>query len=211
MANRINQKTDSELQAMLDVMAQNAPGLQAELGLSAAQLQEILDADADFRQAQDQAEQALNAYRSAVQAKADVRERAIELLSRRIATWKHDPSISSATLSEVGVYRNKRKRSRVPVFRPGNFMVVPNNTVNVLTWEPNGNEYRTVYVIESRKSVSEPWELVDFTTKTKFEHYGQTPGATVWYRVRAQRTELKSQWTMPSSVYFQENNGAAAA
>ncbi|MEX2244223.1 MAG: fibronectin type III domain-containing protein [Fimbriimonadaceae bacterium] len=205
MANGINNKKDDDLQALLAAMAQKAPEHQAELGLTAQQVQQIQDASAAFEQAQQGAHAALCAYRAAIEAKDGARHAAIELTARLIAGWKPNPDVSDATLADVGVERDRKRRRAVPVHRPGEVLVTTGNTVNALSWSPNGNEYRTVYIIESRASEREEWRFIAATTRTKLAHTGQRPGATVWYRVYAQRAGRNSGPTVPSAAYGEQS------
>ncbi|MEX2243121.1 MAG: hypothetical protein WD716_04650, partial [Fimbriimonadaceae bacterium] len=58
-------------------------------------------------------------------------------------------------------------------------------------------------------SEREEWRFIAATTRTKLAHTGQKPGATVWYRVYAQRAGRNSGPTMPSAAYGEQSLQAA--
>ncbi len=73
--------------------------------------------------------------------------------------------------------------------------------VNVLSWKRNGNAPRTIFNIEVRYGATGPWQLIGVTTRTKFQHEGQTPGRFAIYRVTASIRDLQSGYSNEAAIY----------
>ncbi len=75
------------------------------------------------------------------------------------------------------------------------------NGNNELKWNKNGNKPNTVYIIEGRLESEANFSFVGTTTKQKFAHKNQTPGARMFYRVKAQRHDQESTFSNTAVVY----------
>jgi len=59
----------------------------------------------------------------------------------------------------------------------------------------------TTFRVEMMLSEGKEWIFVGNTTKTKYEHTGQTPGVTIYYRITATRADMESEPSQTVSVY----------
>jgi len=91
--------------------------------------------------------------------------------------------------------------SSIPPITPTALAVLGfSDGTNRLTWNTAGNAPKTTYVIESRTGAG-PWTYVDSTTRSKYDHVGQTPGVHIEYRIKAKRPAGESAYTGVVSVY----------
>lgn len=72
---------------------------------------------------------------------------------------------------------------------------------HALKWKRNGNNYRTIFVIEALVGDAPDFVIVGTTTKTKFVHLNQKPGVRVVYRVTAQRNGKHSTHSNEAIIY----------
>ncbi|MCX6153094.1 MAG: fibronectin type III domain-containing protein [Candidatus Kapabacteria bacterium] len=75
------------------------------------------------------------------------------------------------------------------------------NGINSLNWNRNGNTQNTLFIIEYRHAVTQPWQMAGTTLKATFDHLNQTPGYTLYYQVKAQRNEMTSPPSNEVIVY----------
>lgn len=72
---------------------------------------------------------------------------------------------------------------------------------NKLSWNTAGNAARTNYIIEFRVGPTGPWQFLNTTTRSKYDHTGQTPGVRLEYRVKAKRPAGESNYSNIAVVY----------
>ena len=72
---------------------------------------------------------------------------------------------------------------------------------NKLDWKANGNKRGTLYIVEARYGTEGDFQPVATVLATKYLHSGQTPGTAVYYRITAQRGNLKSLPCDPVGIY----------
>jgi len=72
---------------------------------------------------------------------------------------------------------------------------------NALKFNRNGNKTGTIFIIEAKIGAATGYAMVGTTTKTNFNHTGQTPGVKAMYRVRAQRGDQFSDYSNEAVVY----------
>ncbi|MCX6154175.1 MAG: hypothetical protein NT007_08445, partial [Candidatus Kapabacteria bacterium] len=85
---------------------------------------------------------------------------------------------------------------------PTDLLANPNpNGTNKLSWNRNGNPQGTIFIIEMQDRPGFPWVLIGTTTKTTYDHQGQMPGITKYYRVRAQRNDTTTEPSNEAIVY----------
>lgn len=75
------------------------------------------------------------------------------------------------------------------------------NGTNELRWKRNGNQQGTTYYVQFTTDLGATWQTAGITTKTKFDHMGQTPGQRIGYRVTALRADRQSLPTATVWVY----------
>jgi len=73
--------------------------------------------------------------------------------------------------------------------------------VNSLKWKSGGNLRGVTYIIEYRVGTTDPFQFLDTTTRTTYDHTGRTPGQRVEYRVKAKRTTHESAYSNTAVVY----------
>ena len=89
-----------------------------------------------------------------------------------------------------------------PTAQPTSLLASPDSSgVNSLAWNRNGNKPATTFVIEAMLGASTTFEQIGTTTKTRFDHTGQTPGVKATYRVTAERADISSLPSQSVTVY----------
>ena len=112
-----------------------------------------------------------------------------------------NPGISNSLKEQLGLNVPSPKTVTPPV-APASVSVQPfANGINALSWGRAGNRPNTQYVIEAKRSQNGAWQIVDVTTKTKYDHIAQTPGRQVLYRVKAKRGDLVSGYSTGAVAY----------
>lgn len=171
------------------------------LGLDTAELLEISTAKSQYEAAFANQESARAAAKGATALCDQEWGDALATVSKFNAMIQAIPGISPELLGELGLNVPGGGGS-IPVFSPTNLSALGcSNGVNTLKWDRNGNESGGTYVIEAAYDGTNTWQIVDTSTRTKFDHTNQEPGRFVRYRVYAQRGQSKSNPSGTASVY----------
>lgn len=126
-------------------------------------------------------------------------ETTARLLVRKIQA---NPSITSDLKKKLGITAKDTNPTPINPIAPKDLLANPNaNGTNKLSWDRNGNPQGTIFIIEAQEQPGMPWAFVGTTTKSVYEHTNQTPGKTLYYRVRAQRTDVTSEPSNDAVVY----------
>lgn len=174
------------------------------LGLSAGDLTEISNAATNFDVAFANQEAMRDAAKGATALCDQEWSDAMAVASKFNAKFQAIPGISPELLAQLGL-NVPSGSGTVPVYDPIDLSAFgASNGVNTLRWKRNGNESGTVFVIETSYGSSNTWQIVDTTTRTKFEHIDQVPGVFVRYRVYARRGTTSSNPSNTASVYDPE-------
>ena len=113
-----------------------------------------------------------------------------------------NPAVTVALKASLGINTRDTPRVNTPPTKPTSLVATPDGAgINSLTWNRNGNKSGTVFVVEVMTGGATSFTFVKNTSKTKFDHTGQTPGATATYRVTATRAAMSSQPSAPAVVY----------
>lgn len=113
-----------------------------------------------------------------------------------------NPSVTSDLKKKLGITAKDTNPSPINPIAPKDLLANPNaNGTNKLSWDRNGNPQGTIFIIEAQEQPGLPWTFVGTTTKSVYEHTNQTPGKTLYYRVRAQRTDVTSEPSNDAVVY----------
>ncbi len=184
---------DADLQGWLTnflaVVQQDA----ALLGLSAADVGNLQSRVTDFTTSLGSVNAGKTAFESAVAAKTSVRgltETDVRDYVRRIQA---NPNVDNALKVSLGITVRSDTRSATAPATPTSLLAQPfASGVNLLEWNRNANKPGTQFVIECKPPLAEAWGFVAVTTKTRFSHTGQTPGAALLYRITAQRGDESS-------------------
>jgi len=119
----------------------------------------------------------------------------IRVLVRKIQA---NPAVPPELKAQLGINVGDAIPSSIMPQQPLDLMANPSASgVNKLQWNRNGNPFGTVFIIETQDKATSPWAFAGTTTKATFDHNGQIPGRTLFYRVIAQRNDTLSQ---PSEV-----------
>lgn len=126
-------------------------------------------------------------------------ETTARLLVRKIQA---NPSVTSDLKKKLGITAKDTNPTPINPIAPKDLLANPNaNGTNKLSWDRNGNPQGTIFIIEAQEQPGMPWTFVGTTTKSVYEHTNQIPGKTLYYRVRAQRTDITSEPSNDAVVY----------
>jgi hypothetical protein len=171
------------------------------LGMDPGELNEVSTAATQFNAAY-LAQEAARAAAIGATALADQEwAEAKAIVGKYNAMFQAIPGISPELLGELGL-TVPDGGGTIPVYVPTDLSALGcSNGVNTLRWKRNGNESGTIYVIEAAYDGTNDWQIVDNSTRPKFDHANQEPGRFVRYRVYAQRGATKSAPSGTASVY----------
>lgn len=125
----------------------------------------------------------------------------IALVATFANQFQANPAVPPELIAELGLTVRGGGGSS-PLFAPANLVADGcSNGINMLKWSANGNISGTQYIVEAAYDGTTDWDFVDVTTKSKFDHEGQTPGRPVVYRVYAKRAGQKSGFSNEATVY----------
>lgn len=191
---------DAQFRSWADNFAIKAGENESELGLTPEQVDELMDAAAEYYSAYQEAQRLKSAYQGSVAMKREARGR-LEALTRSIGkVILVDESISLDLKAELGMHVVKTPIASIEP--PTNLAAYPQaEGVNCLKWKRNGNSVHTVFIVEARTEDSNSWTYVGTTTKLKFNHQNQIPGEMITYRVHSQRGDQASGPSNQASVY----------
>lgn len=126
-------------------------------------------------------------------------ETTARLLVRKIQA---NPSVTSDLKKKLGITAKDTNPTPINPIAPKDLLANPNaNGTNKLSWDRNGNPQGTIFIIEAQEKPGMTWTLIGTTTKSVYEHTNQIPGKTLYYRVRAQRTDITSEPSNDAVVY----------
>ncbi|MBL8066157.1 MAG: fibronectin type III domain-containing protein [Chthonomonadaceae bacterium] len=188
----------SELRTMMQTFTTVATANAAALGLSPAQITEIGGQNTLFNTSLNDQTAAQAAAKGAVADCTLEKGDTVNLLRRFNAIFKANPAVSDELLDQLGLPPRNQGGDHLPVFAPTNLAALGcSNGVNSLTWNNGGNFPGVNYVVEASLDKGASWDIIDVVTTTKMEHFDQTPGVEISYRVYAKRRNIKSA---PSNV-----------
>lgn len=172
------------------------------LSLDPTEVAEITTANTNFSSSLD-AQEAARAQSLGATAFCDAKwEAALAIVSKYNAQFQAIPNISPELLGDLGLTVPGGGGGTIPVYAPTELSALgTSNGINSLKWKRNGNASGTIYVIEAAYGDGGEWQMVANSTRTRFDHSGQTPGQFVRYRVSAQRGSLVSAPSNTASVY----------
>lgn len=200
MANHRN-LNNSEFRELLDLISQKATGAPADFGLTAALIAEVDASSGEIGEGI--ADQIIK--RSAAKASTTTlkgrRKTGDDLVSRIKQTMKL-AGVPPQKFEELGLDADDASASTSQPVQPIELLVEGfSSGKNVLKFNKNGNKKTAVYLVEAKTGAANDFVIVGTTTKTTFNHTGQTPGTKVTYRVRAQRGDELSDYSNEATVY----------
>lgn len=123
----------------------------------------------------------------------------VRLLVKRIQAH---PGVSSTLKVSLGINPDNGTRTTTPPVTPKDLKANGSSLgVNSIAWNKNGNIPTTQFVIEAKKPADTTWNIVGQTTRSKFDHTGQTPGVKLEYRIIAARADKASVPSLSVTVY----------
>lgn len=78
---------------------------------------------------------------------------------------------------------------------------------NKIKWERGANPKDTIFVVQYKPYGTETWFVAGLTMKTRFKHTGQAAGVKIDYCVYAQRGDLQSPQSIPSTAWGSNQGG----
>lgn len=175
---------------------------QSELGISAAQLDELqhfktmLENKVNDRQATREA---------AAAAKIELKD-VVRNVTERIGSlnkgFKSNKTIPDSLIELLGLEANDNSLTTITPVAPTDLVVEGrSNGINYLRWKGGGNRSRTTYILEVKTAGSAEYKFVKALTKMRFEHKDQPPGVRAFYRVKAIHSDLESSYSNEAVVY----------
>ena len=193
---------DAEFQLWLANFVTVAGANVAALGLLPADITALSGAQATFGGNLGQMK-ALQASAKAAVATKDASRKTVNNQVRSIVRRiQSNPAVTAALKNQLNINPRNTPKTRTPPAQPTYLLASPDSSgVNSLAWNRNGNKPNTTFVIEAMLGASTTFEQIGTTTKTKFDHTGQTPGVKATYRVIAERADMSSLPSQSVTVY----------
>lgn len=201
--------TKSELRTMMQTFTTVATANSAALGLTPGNLTEISGQNTLYNTSLNDQTAAQAVAKGAVADCTLEKKDTVDLLSKFNAIFKANPAVTDELIDQLGLPPRSDGGDHLPVFVPTNLAGMGcSNGVNSLKWANGGNAKGVNYVVEASYDNGGTWEIVDVVTTIKMDHYDQTPGQPVSYRVYAKRRNLKSAPSNVATIY-QSGGGQA--
>ncbi len=193
--------SDVDLSAALRNLARVCAEHQAELGLSDDDMAEINIVTSTFSDDLQDAFDAKAAAHSAVIEKNKSRERARELASAWSKTFRASTDISDSLLTEMKLAPHVVPGTRTAPKAPSDVILSSNESGDVLLrWNRGGNRQGTQFIIEVRYSPDASWSMLASVTRSSYRAHFE-PGRYVAFRIRAQRANQSSAYSLPVSLW----------
>lgn len=147
-------------------------------------------------------------HEAASLAKNDSRAAALNTFSTFLNLVYATPTVTEATLASIGL--SPRSDSRLPLKpqTPQDLLAVPfaDGTVK-LTWKKGDNKYGIFYQVQTAGADESDWANLQATTRQSMTVSGVTPGEPRWFRVKAYKNGLESEFSYNAGVYIPTNFG----
>lgn len=171
----------------------------AELGLTAGEVGTISADTANYSTSYIAQAAAKDALKGATAVRTSNRKSTTQMARAYAKRFKTIPGISEQILGDLGILASS---SSGPVTTVTGLDVLGcDDGVNKLTWNRNGNADGTTFIIEFSKNGGTTWAFAGAVGKVGFNHTGQTPGQTTWYRVISNRASVSSSPSTPVIAY----------
>ena len=124
----------------------------------------------------------------------------VRVLSRKV---QGIAAVTPAQKAALGLSPRTGRRQRTAPLTPAGLIATASaDGTNTLSWNRSLlNKPTTTFVIEASYMGGTGWEYVDSATATRYQHTGQTPGVSVYYRVTATRNKQFSEPSQSAIVY----------
>lgn len=186
------------LAAHVKSMEENA----AELGVSPDEINELKSLRDEYHANLQERVRLRIASKAATEAFRQTKIKINRKIAARRKTYLADSEISETLIKSLGFDIPKTRSERVALFTPEELTVTGfSNGTNVLRWKRAGNHSKTMFIIEALIGDASDFVMVGATMKTKFVHEGQKPGVKIVYRVCAQRSGRKGEYSDTAVIY----------
>lgn len=194
--------SDAEFSVWLENFNNVLVANKVALNVSDAELAEVLGIKTAMKTALDEKQATDELKQSKTVNLREKRRNALKKAAFYNKTFKANEAISASLLELLGLDANDSNLTGSTPQQPTALVAEGfSNGINALKWNKNGNKPNTVYIIEARAETAPDFVFVGTTTKTKFAHKNQTPGARKFYRVKAIRKETESTYSNEAVVY----------
>ena len=174
----------------------------AALGLLPADITALSGAQATFSGNLGQMKAMQASAKSAVANKDTSRKTVNNQVRSIVRRIQSNPAVTVALKNQLVINPRNKPKTHTPPAQPTSLLASPDSSgVNSLAWNRSGNKPTTTFVIEAMTGTATTFEQIGVTTKTKFDHTGQTPGVKVTCRVTAERADMSSLPSQSVTVY----------
>ena len=194
--------SDAEFQLWLANFVTVAGANVTALGLVAADITALSGAQATFGGSLGQ----MKAMQASAKAATTTKEVSRKAVNNQVRTLvrkiQGTATVTAALKNQLNINPRNTPKTHTPPAQPTYLLASPDTSgVNSLAWDRNGNKPATTFVIEAMLGASTTFEQIGTTTKTRFDHTGQTPGVKATYRVIAERADMSSLPSQSVTVY----------
>lgn len=181
-------KNEAKLEGWLENFSNVVSTHVQELGLTSAQVIEIGENYTLVSSSLADVETSKQATRGKVTAKDNNIKRVVARTRSIVRQIQGKADVPEELKRQLGITVRDTPATKTPPDIPTGVKVTTNsNGKNTVTWERGGNMPTTTFLIEATVDDTTPFVVVGTVTSTKFVHSNQTPGARIYYRVRAAR------------------------
>ena len=203
--NNTEQMSDAQLQAKMIISEEFLVENQPELGLTLDDLAAFTGSFEEFRLASETLELSKALLKSNAKYRTYKRETAKVLIAQYAQAWRANPQIPDSTLILLGVPMHRTKVSPLsPQMRTNPAISGDINGLLTYSWKRNGNNFGTIFSIETAPTIDGPWQVYDVTTKTKIQ-VETTPETPIFFRVCAKKNNQTTAYSNIISMWTGSN------
>ncbi len=203
--------SDFTLSGQLTYIAAKAVSDPTEYGFTAPQAASLESAAETFSSSLNDWNAAKGSYDEASEAKANQRQAAVEVFTQLLNLMYATPTVTPEAISSLSLTPRNGARSPIVPVTPTDFIATPfaDGTVE-LKWNRNGNKYGVVFEVETAGADLSDWQIGLSTTRSKVRVSGFTPGVPAWFRVRATKNGVDSEFSFNSGIYIPAPGGSGS-
>lgn len=202
MISNIYKMSDAEFSVFMENFHTVFTDNKATLGVDTAQIAEVLGFKTGVQGALNEKQAAEELKQAKTANLREKRKNAMKKVAYYNTIFKANEAIPDSLIEQLGFDANGDSFNSLSPQQPTDLVADGfSNGINTLKWKKNGNRPNTVYIIEGRKESEPNFAYAGTTTKTKFDHKNQQPGARMFYRVKAQRNDEESPYSTEAVVY----------
>ncbi len=202
----IQMLNDAQLADALTAMSATIVANPTILGLTAPQATALENAAELFDSQLQDWNASIVSHKASGQAKNAGRAAALELFSTYLNLVYASPAVTEAALASIGLSPRSDDRSPLKPQTPQDLLAVPyaDGTIK-LTWKKGGNKYGVFYQVQTAGADESDWTNLQVTTRANMTVSNVTPGEPRWFRVKAYKNGLESEFSYNAGVYIPTN------